>query len=102
MGELSFKRQFRTPHSEGYNIMRGEDRIGRVDLHYTNSAVYATLVLEEDTSESDTLDLLQQIDDEIVLSAEVPRDDFIVTAYRGAEAGFYTDENLDERDNNHE
>lgn len=102
MAEYSFKRQFRTLQSEGYDIVRGDERIGHVDLHYTTTAVYATLILVEDASEEETLDLIEQIDDEIVLSAEVPRDDLIVTAYRGEEVGYYNDETFEEQNNHHD
>lgn len=94
---LTFERQYRTSFSEGYHILAGERRMAHLDLHYTQSSVYATLVLEMDLKEEQTLDLLERIDESLVLSAEVPRDDLIVTVFRGRQTGFYTDEFLDER-----
>ena len=94
---LRYDRQYRTPYSEGYHVLRADERIGRLDLHYTSTVVYGTLVLEQDVAEPELLALLEQIDEALVLSAEVPREDFLVTVYRGMELGLYSDEFLSER-----
>lgn len=98
MPEATFERQYRTPYSEGFLLLEGEDRIGRADLHYTSSIVYCTLIVERELEEEDLLDLIEQIDDEVVFSAGVPRDDFVVTTYQGRELGVYEDEFFDEED----
>lgn len=92
MPEVSMERQYRTPYSEGYLLLDGEDRLGRAELHYTPSVVYCTLIIERDMEEEDLLDLIQQIDDDVVISASVPREDFVVTTYRGQDLGVYEDE----------
>jgi hypothetical protein len=94
---VRFERQYRTAFSEGYHLLDGEKRIGHVDLHYTQRDVYASLILEEDMTEGALLDLIERIDEALVLSAEVSRDDFLVTVYRGQETGFYSDDFLAER-----
>ena len=48
-------------------------------------------------TEGALLDLIERIDDALVLSAEVARDDFLVTVYPGQETGFYSDDFLAER-----
>ncbi len=40
--------------------------------------------------------MIEEIDNDLVLSAEVPREDFLVTVYRGTELGFYSDDYLEE------
>jgi len=93
MEPVTFERQFRTPHSEGYYMKDGKgDKIGRVDLHFATDVVYATLVVEVDTPEDDVLDLIEQIDEDLVVTADVHRDDFLVTVYRGRDLGFYSDD----------
>ena len=63
-----------------------------MDLHYTETIVCGTLVVEQDLVEDDILDLTEQIDDELVMSANVQRDDFVVSVFRGQEVGTYSDE----------
>ncbi len=96
-GRVTFERQYRTPHSEGYHLLAGETRIGHVDLHFTQTNVYATLILEAQLSESQVLDLIERIDESLVLSAETPREDLLVTVYQGRQAGLYSDVYLEER-----
>jgi hypothetical protein len=96
-GRLVFERQYRTPSSEGYHVLAGETRLGHLDLHFTHSSVYATLVLESTLTEEQVLDLIERIDESLVLSAEVERDDLLVTVFQGRQTGLYSDDYLDER-----
>lgn len=89
---LVFERQYRTPSSEGYRVRREGVQLAQIELHYAHSVVYCTLVLFEDLSEHEQFAVIEEIDDNLVLSAEVPREDLMVTVYRGAEVGFYNDD----------
>ncbi|MBI3972017.1 MAG: hypothetical protein HY332_12065 [Chloroflexi bacterium] len=92
-----FERQYRTAHSEGYHILAGEKRLGHIDLHFTQGSVYATLIVEVPMPEEQVLDLIERIDESLVLSAEIPREDLLVTVYQGKQTGFYSDDYLEER-----
>jgi len=74
----------------------GDERVGRVDLHFTPSIVYATLCIGEKMTADDIQDLIDHVDEELVMSADVARDDFIVTVYQGNEAGIFSDEEFEE------
>ena len=97
MDDIHFERHFRTPHSEGYYIMQGtslqsNSRLGTVDIHFTTTTVHGTLILERELAEADLTKLIEQIDEDLVLSADMPRDDFLVSVYVGKDVGFYSDE----------
>lgn len=96
MDELRFEREYRTPHSEAYLLLEGDNRLGRIDLHFTGESVFATLVVEREMSEAEIQDLIEVIDDELVTSAQVPRDDFVVAVYQGKEVGVYSDDYTEE------
>src|SRR5262245_41506075 len=91
MEDVRFDRQFRTPYSEGYHMMLGTTRVGTVDLHFTSTTVHCTLVIERELATADLAKLIEQIDEDLVLSADTPRDDFLVNVYLGRELGFFTD-----------
>jgi hypothetical protein len=93
----TYNRYVRTPYSEGYEIREGDRRLGRIDLHYASQEVYGTLIVEQEMDEDALLELIEQIDDDLVLSAEVPRQDFLVSVYHGRDVGLYNDEFLRER-----
>ncbi|MDQ2904345.1 MAG: hypothetical protein ABI456_21715 [Ktedonobacteraceae bacterium] len=97
MDDIRFDRHFRTPYSEGYYIMQGtslqnSSRLGTVDIHFTTTAVHGTLILERELEEADLTKLIEQIDEDLVLSADMPREDFLVSVYVGKDVGFYSDE----------
>ena len=94
---IIFERQYRTAQSEGSHILAGETRLGHLDLHFANTSVYATLVLLTELSEDRVLDLIERIDESLVLSAEVVREDLLVTVFQGRQIGLYSDEYLEER-----
>ena len=90
--DVRFERQYRTPYSEGYLLTDDGNTLGRLELHYTDSVVYCTLIVEEEMEEDDLLDLIQKADDELVTSAQVLREDFVVTVYQGKDLGVYSDD----------
>ncbi len=96
MEDIRFDRQFRTPYSESYSIMQGNSRIGSVDIHFAATTVHGTLILERELEESEVAKLVEQIDEDLVWSADMPRDDFQVSVYLGKDIGFYSDEYFDE------
>lgn len=99
MADYQFERECRTPYSEAYIITEGEERVGRVDLHFTPSIVYATLCISEKFAEDDIQQLIyHHIDEELVMSADVARDDFIVTVHQGREIGEFSDEDFEDEE----
>ena len=79
-------------------MMLGTSRVGTVDLHFTSTTVHCTLVLERELSREDLAKLIEQIDEDLVLSADTPRDDLLVSAYLGTEIGFFNDSFLADQD----
>jgi len=100
MADVFFERQYRTPFSEGYVLLEGENKIGRVELHFTQTMVYCTLIVERELEEDELLDLIQQVDDDLVLSAGVAREDFVVSVYQGRDLGTFEDDYFGETDEN--
>ncbi len=94
MEDLHYDRICRTSRSESYLISQGEEPIARVELHYAHSVVYGLLVIEKDADQigqNEIDELRNQIDVDLVDTADMPRDDFILTVYYGREVGTYHD-----------
>ena len=79
--------------------LQSNNRLGTVDIHFTTTAVHGTLILERELEEADLTKLIEQIDEDLVLSADMPRDDFLVSVYVGKDVGFYSDEYFAEESN---
>lgn len=89
-----YHRQSRTPSSEQYQLMDGEQRLGHLDLHFGANEVFGTLVLDQELSDEDASQLIEQIDEDLVLSGEVAREDFLIRVYVGREVALFSDELL--------
>ena len=50
------------------------------------------MLIERELEEDDILDVIEQADDELVMTADVPRDDFIVSVFQGRDVGTYSDD----------
>ncbi|MCL4541524.1 MAG: hypothetical protein M1396_04210 [Chloroflexi bacterium] len=92
MTGITYKRQFRTPSSETYILVRDGRSFGRLDLHFGGSEVCGTLVLDQVLADKDLMELIEQIDEDLVLSADTARDDLQLTVFKGEEILFYTDD----------
>lgn len=87
-----YHRQSRSPSSEQYQLMENGTSLGHLDLHFGASEVFATLVLEQELPEEELAQLIEQIDEDLVLSAEVAREDFLIRVFAGREVGLFSDE----------
>ena len=101
MAPVTYQRQFRTPSSESYVLQRDGRPFGHLDLHFGATEVAGTLILLEEQSEAALLSLVEQLDEDLVVSADTPREDLLLTVFKGQEIAFYTDDlQRGERDDN--
>jgi hypothetical protein len=89
---LRYDRVCRTPYSEAYLLSEAEQPIGRIDLHFGASVVHALLIVERELPEAELRALVQRLDEDLVWTADQPREDFLVTVYRGSEVVVVSDE----------
>ena len=98
MASYRFERECRTPYSEAYTIVDGETPVGRVDLHFTTSVVHATLNVLENITQDGIQELIDTMDEDLVMTADAARGDFIVAVYQGRDVGVFSDEDFDEEE----
>ena len=89
---FNYERESRTPQSEAYLIENEHGSRARADLHFTPSIVYSTLCVPTDWSEDDIRDVIADLDDRIVRTADPFREDFVVTVWAGDELAVSSDE----------
>lgn len=96
MPRFQFEREFRTPSSESFVVLAEDKAIGRVDVHFAADVCNATICVPEGFSEGDIHDLIGEIDERLVMSANPFREDFVVTVWIGRHAGVYSEETDEE------
>ena len=92
MPRYQFERESRTPDSEAFIIQADDSEIGRVDIHYGQDLANATLCVPDEFSEDDIQELIGEIDERLVMTAQPFREDFVVTVWLGRQAGVYSEE----------
>jgi hypothetical protein len=102
MPAYTFERESRTPHSEAYIVKDAGREAGRLDLHFAASGmVHATLCVPLGVDDDGIEELIAEVDERLVLTTDPHREDFIVTVWRGAKAGVFSEEiEDDEEDTN--
>ena len=88
---ISFDREVRTPHSESYTVLDDNQIVGRVDLHIQAPNIHATLCTTADASDERIRELIDAIDEQLAMTADPFREDFVVTVWKGVPAGVYGD-----------
>ena len=96
MLDYRFERVARTPHSEQWVIETLDRPVGRVDLHFTNAKTYGTLVVQTFLADDEIEELLADIDERLVTTADEYREDFVVSVWRGEDLGVFAEDADDE------
>lgn len=96
MADYRFEREARTPYSEQWSIEEGDAVVGRVDVHFTSSVTFATLSVATSIGDEAVQDLIGEIDDRIVTTADPYREDFVVTVWRGEQVGVFAEDEIDD------
>jgi hypothetical protein len=90
VAEYDFERECRTPHSECYTILNEDRSVGRVDIHFADSVIHATLSVDESLTTEDIQDLIDVIDEELLDSVGIVRQEVIIHVHQGRDMGVYS------------
>ena len=96
MSTYFFERECRTSNSECYTVLEEAQTIGRVDLHFTSSGVHATLCVGESLTQEQIQELVEVIDEELVDSVGISREEFIVHVHQGQDLGIFSNPDFDD------
>ncbi len=94
MADFYFERECRTASSECHTILQDENAIGRVDVHFANPDIHATLNVAESLTNDDIQDLIDTVDEEILDSVGIVRGEVIVHVHQGQDLGVFSTRNF--------
>ena len=95
MAEYDFERECRTPFSECYTVLDGDRNVGRLDVHFADVIVHATLNVDESLTENDMHDLIDMVDNELLEAAGIVRQEVIIHVHQGRDLGVYSTREYD-------
>ena len=90
MPKYDFQRETRTPYSECYIVMESEVVVGRLDIHYADVVVHATLNVEETVTSDETQDIIDDIEGQLLDAVGIVRQEIIIHVHQGRDLGVYT------------
>jgi hypothetical protein len=90
-----FERECRTPQSECYTVMQDDTALGRVDIHFAQNIIHATLSIAESLTNDEIQDLVDTIDEELLDSLGITRQEIIVHVHQGRDLGVFSTRNFD-------
>ena len=90
MANYEFERECRTPHSECYTIVEDDNTVGRVDIHFAGTVIHATLNIAESLTTEAIQDLIDTMDEELMDSVGVTRQEVIVHVHQGRDLGVFS------------
>tara|TARA_B100000809_G_scaffold173672_1_gene170925 strand:- start:984 stop:1298 length:315 start_codon:yes stop_codon:yes gene_type:complete len=95
MAQFFFEREARTAQSECYTVMTEESAVGRVDIHFADTVVHATLNVAESITTEEIQDLIDIIDEQLMDSVGITRQEVIVHVHQGQDLGVFSTRNFE-------
>jgi hypothetical protein len=95
MAQFFFEREARTAQSECYTVMTEESAVGRVDIHFAETVVHATLNVAESITTEEIQDLIDIIDEQLMDSVGITRQEVIVHVHQGRDLGVFSTRNFE-------
>ena len=95
MAGFDFERECRTPYSECYTVLDGDRNVGRLDVHFADVIVHATLSVDESLTENDMHEIINMVDNELLEAAGIVRQEVIIHVHQGRDLGVYSTREYD-------
>ena len=95
MAQFFFEREARTAESECYTVMTEESAVGRVDIHFADTVVHATLNVAESITTEEIQDLIDIIGEQLMDSVGITRQEVIVHVHQGRDLGVFSTRNFE-------
>ena len=89
MARYDFRREVRTPYSECYIVSERETVVGRLDIHYTDDTVHASLNIEESVDPERIRDLLDGMAEDLLEAVGIARRQVLVHIHQGRDLGVH-------------
>ncbi len=90
MASFYFQREARTPSSECYTVLEGSGNVGRLDIHYADQIIHATLNVDESLTQERIQELIDIMDGEILDAVGIVRQELIIHVHQGRDLGVFT------------
>lgn len=90
MADYYFERECRTPYSECYTVLDGDTTVGRIDLHFAEGVVHATLTVAESLTSDNIEELINAAEEDLVDAVGITKEEMVVHVHQGRDLGVFS------------
>jgi len=90
MDKFYFERECRTRSSECYTVLYGEKSVGRLDIHFTDNVVHASLNVLNHITLQQVQELIDTMDEELCEAVGVTKEEVVVHVHQGKDLGVFS------------
>ncbi|HJO80974.1 MAG: hypothetical protein QGG34_11475 [SAR202 cluster bacterium] len=96
MPKYNFQREVRTPFSECYTVRDESAIVGRLDVHFADVDVHATLTIIESLTQDDVKSLISSVEDDLLDAMGIVQQELVVHVHQGQDLGVYSSRDFNE------
>ncbi|HAL46501.1 MAG: hypothetical protein FI707_00505 [SAR202 cluster bacterium] len=100
MPKYNFQREVRTPFSECYTVKEESAIIGRLDVHFADVDVHATLTIIESLTQDDVKSLISLVEEDLLDAMGIVQQELVVHVHQGQDLGVYSSSSRDFNESN--
>ena len=90
MPRYRFQREARTPFSECYTVREDETTVGRLDIHFADVDVHATLNVTESLTQDDVRSVITLLEEDLLDAMGIVQQELVVHVHQGRDLGVYS------------
>lgn len=88
---FDYEREVRTPYSEAYLILDGEDAVGRIDTHFLPGIAHIAIAVEQRVTQEQIEEIISDIDADMLNIVGSERDSHMYHVFQGREIRVFSD-----------
>ncbi len=90
MDKFYFERECRTRSSECYTVLYGEESVGRLDIHFADNVVHASLNVLTHVTPQQIQELIDSMDEDLCEAVGVTKEEIVVHVHQGKDLGVFS------------
>ncbi len=93
---FDYEREVRTPSSEAFLILNGEDTVGRIDTHFLPGVAHIAIAVEQSLTDEQIEEIISDIDSDMLNTVGSERDSHMFHIFQGHEIRVFSDTDYDD------
>jgi hypothetical protein len=93
---FDYEREIRTPQSEAYLILNGDNPVGRIDTHFMPGIAHVSIAVNQNLTQEQIEEIISDIDADMLNTVGTEHDTHHFHIFQGAETRVFSNAGYDE------